>query len=635
MSTLSPSPPPRTPEGPYAPDRALEDIPGIKHALELFLASHMLESEQYCHTRDPTKERLYFASGFGLIQCVKALMSYEDEDLLAAIGHTRRGNVIAQQHRKRAVSLTTRLAGFVVGASPPTGVAWVKSMTPVERHAELIYAETLFEKALLGIVYSGDWLAFIKEALNLRATFTTYRLLYKYLSTVDAEACARGEGPEDPTIDADFRSGVLLGAGMSNIILSLMPGRLLSIVELFGFKGNRIEGLAMLYRAGGWLADADADTPAIDTAHEGVRRSICDMALLIFHLVLGSFTAAGVDVPRAARILAWNRSRFPGGVFFLFGQGRLCLVRGQPARAVEHYRAAMDSQSQYRNLHHISFWEMAIAHLALWDLTASLDCWRTLEAEATWSKACYAYGIAACLVELSGKERVEEAAAFLEKLPSLLQRIAGKSIPMEKFVARKARKFKKQGGRLALPALEYAYFFLAIARAPRTVIATRMLPEVRALQTRLQTYASAPVGFEGGHGYWDDFCLASFLEGVCYRYLAHPEPNAIVDPEEQSALGVSRAEAETRALAALGLVLENGPRIELDHQLVYYAHFEIGRLHACMGKKDEARRHFSLVLSGKPLEIDASTRKGKYSLESALIMRTHAAVEALDHGRPV
>ena len=59
-------------------------------------------------------------------------------------------------------------------------------MTPVERHAELIYAETLFEKvhipyfsylkqickwlyysasqALLGIVYSGDWLAFIKEA---------------------------------------------------------------------------------------------------------------------------------------------------------------------------------------------------------------------------------------------------------------------------------------------------------------------------------------------------------------------------------------------------------------------------------------------------------------------------------------
>ena len=37
-------------------------------------------------------------------------------------------------------------------------------MTDVERHAELMYAETLYEKALLGIAYSGDWLAFIKEA---------------------------------------------------------------------------------------------------------------------------------------------------------------------------------------------------------------------------------------------------------------------------------------------------------------------------------------------------------------------------------------------------------------------------------------------------------------------------------------
>ena len=37
-------------------------------------------------------------------------------------------------------------------------------MTQVERHAELLYAENMFAKALLGIVYSGDWLAFMTEA---------------------------------------------------------------------------------------------------------------------------------------------------------------------------------------------------------------------------------------------------------------------------------------------------------------------------------------------------------------------------------------------------------------------------------------------------------------------------------------
>lgn len=56
----------------------------------------MLESEEYCHRADPNKcvatpaictlnltvfsrERLYFATGYGLIQCVKGLMSFEDK----------------------------------------------------------------------------------------------------------------------------------------------------------------------------------------------------------------------------------------------------------------------------------------------------------------------------------------------------------------------------------------------------------------------------------------------------------------------------------------------------------------------------------------------------------------------------
>ena len=42
-------------KGPYTQDKALEDLPGIAYALHLFLASHMLESEEYCNKADPTK----------------------------------------------------------------------------------------------------------------------------------------------------------------------------------------------------------------------------------------------------------------------------------------------------------------------------------------------------------------------------------------------------------------------------------------------------------------------------------------------------------------------------------------------------------------------------------------------------
>lgn len=114
-------------------------------------------------------------------------------------------------------------------------------------------------------------------------------------------------------------------------------------------------------------------------------------------------TASTSPSPRLSSTLIWNgfqtvysalpylvfaieiTTDFPSslGVFFLFGAGRLALCRSQPKRAIAYYTQAMETQSQYRNLHHISFWEIAIANLALWDLRSSWECWRDLEREAT------------------------------------------------------------------------------------------------------------------------------------------------------------------------------------------------------------------------------------------------------------
>jgi hypothetical protein len=78
---------------------------------------------------------------------------------------------------------------------------------------------------------------------------------------------------------------------------------------------------------------------------------------------------------------------------------------------------------------------------------------------------------------------------------------------------------------------------------------------------------------------------------------------------------------------AFRFVLENGPRIELDHHIVYYTRkfnhlryeplmrwkphldYELGRLLACQGRHDAARNEFELVISGKYLEVGPSGRK--------------------------
>jgi hypothetical protein len=67
----------------YKPDLDLRpDIEECKLALQLFLESRMLESEQLLKEGDPKLERLYIATGYGLIQSVKAFMSFEEKVIL-------------------------------------------------------------------------------------------------------------------------------------------------------------------------------------------------------------------------------------------------------------------------------------------------------------------------------------------------------------------------------------------------------------------------------------------------------------------------------------------------------------------------------------------------------------------------
>jgi tetratricopeptide (TPR) repeat protein len=73
------------------------------------------------------------------------------------------------------------------------------------------------------------------------------------------------------------------------------------------------------------------------------------------------------------------------GVFFLFAQGRISLVRGQPAKAIECYKKAAEAQEDYQNLHLISYWEIAIANLALWNIEESLKYWEILREKGTVS----------------------------------------------------------------------------------------------------------------------------------------------------------------------------------------------------------------------------------------------------------
>ena len=94
----------------------------------------------------------------------------------------------------------------------------------------------------------------------MRATFAIYRQLGQYLDHMDAMYTTSMNSSKllsDPSIDIHFRSGVYLGVGICNMILSLMPGKLMAVVKLFGYRGDRKVALESLMKAGGWVEGSD------------------------------------------------------------------------------------------------------------------------------------------------------------------------------------------------------------------------------------------------------------------------------------------------------------------------------------------------------------------------------------------
>lgn len=109
-------------------------------------------------------------------------------------------------------------------------------------------------------------MSFIKEALNMRNAYSIFRTLHAFVERSDLE----NNNVPDPTIDEDFRSGVFFGNGLISMILSILPNKLLKVMEVFGFTGDSSFALETLMKGGRWTPGVKE--PGMDPAKEGIRR---------------------------------------------------------------------------------------------------------------------------------------------------------------------------------------------------------------------------------------------------------------------------------------------------------------------------------------------------------------------------
>lgn len=487
------------------------DLDLCREVLGLFLTSKMKESEDMLVAADPENKHMYLQSGHCVIQALKGLMTFGSDDLASALE-------IAKATTATATLLRRPTEGVLGKLRPGAGMQRVRHMSALERHAELVYAETLLVKAIIGIVGGGDWMGLIREAFNMRTAHGIYRTLQIFLEESDKDGF-------DEDIDMDFRSGVLLGTGTSSLMLSLLPAKVLKVAEVFGYAGDRTLALKTLMSSGGW--SDDSEEPAYNQENEGVRRPICDMILLTFHLVISVLMpVSGVDIPAARKILAYNMRRYPNGIFFLYFQARLHTNECEPELANVSLQKALDLDLEYVQLQHMCLWDYGCNYFQLADWSGARQCFDILRRESNWSRAVYTYATAVNVMELvaAGADVPEateaETVALIQSLPKLTKKIAGKSLPIEKLANRKGRKYLAQGHMLFLPAMELAYVFGSLGHTPRRVLVSKWLPHINAELARLE--ASTPEEWGNGEQYWDG-------ESVVLVH-AIPSPVPVADP---------------------------------------------------------------------------------------------------------
>lgn len=267
------------------------------------------------------------------------------------------------------------------------------------------------------------------------------------------------------------------------------------------------------------------------------------------------------------------------------------------------YTRANAAQDEWPQFHHVACWEM------MW--AASYECqWReallqssTLLTESRWSPCLYSYLKVAhyCMLgqEMSTTEQ-EEQRRLVAAIPGLKQRIAGKSLPMEKFAIRKAERWTAQGGRLTLPGLELVYLWngfsimgLDFSRVERYYVIIE------------QEMEAAKVRRKAGKEKFtlEDDCLLLLLKGMCLKYMSAP-----LAAEECFRAVLDRAGRE---------------QLQADKYILPYATVELALI-LMDTPGSSADEIWSLLEAAKTYK--------DYSLQSRLHFRIHAAQHKLKAG---
>ena len=183
----------------------------------------------------------------------------------------------------------------------------------------------------------------------------------------------------------EFEYGAKFGLGVYQLYLSVLPPKILKILEWVGFRGDRDVGLALLYSA------ADSNT----------CRSLFSKWFPMFYYYMVQYFMGTVGEKEGTPTLQTDlhlkvvSEMFPTGVVVDINRAQRCIIGGQIQQAIP----LMQTKTKgWKNFEHFLFWQLYWCHGMLGEFEAAARYSKRLMEESKWSPAIYTFMHALALV---------------------------------------------------------------------------------------------------------------------------------------------------------------------------------------------------------------------------------------------
>lgn len=378
------------------------------------------------------------SAGASFVTFLNGLMTFEDEKLNLAVDELKATQKLCSAHDE---AFNTIKSKFSKKSAKPSIPLWKVLQN------KIIVADCHLYLALISFIHQ-EITGYIKGGWTLRKAWKIYEKTYEQITTLNRIAQAEGGAtnglPVDTKSDHSQRlkeqalsmpketlerlvGSVSFGYGLFNLCVSLIPQKLLKVVNLIGFHGDREVGLAALMSA---------------SNSQDMKAPLAMLALLWYHTVVRPFFAVDGDksdsgIPASEAIMAEHEPLYPQSSLVLFFKGRIQRCKCDIASALESFQTSYDASAEQRELQLMCAYEIGWCSLMELDWQKSQRYFSMLKNESKWSICYYTY-LTALTSGLAG-DKVACLSLFAE-VPKAMKR---KSNQLEIYIVRKAKMIVK------------------------------------------------------------------------------------------------------------------------------------------------------------------------------------------------